>query len=633
MQNTITATRPEAAPAPVSQPVSRPTAHPMGLLAAAVGTALLLYLCHFPVAWGWLGWVALVPLLSLVRSEARPWRIYLTAWASGLLFFVPVLQWMRVADAAMYATWALLAFWCSLSFPAGIWLVRRLDRQGWPLVLSVPVAWVALEFFRGTFLGGFPWYFLGHTQHAFLPVIQVADLGGVYAVTFLVAAVNALVFGWLCRSELFRRVFGLPAGAAHPGWMPLPMQSAAVVLLVAADLGYGFWQLGRDQFETGPRVALLQGSVPQSIKNIIYDDKSPEAKLAGGTLAGHYVCLADVAVRLPDRPDLVVWPETCFPDDWEAVSPDVPPAQVSEDWAKRARDTATVKEQWHGWWPTNVLLGMDSRILEADLQAHRYNSSHLVRADGSYGGRYDKIHLVPFGEYLPLEWVPGMQLLSPYDFPYSVTPGKEQTRFEMGRWHFGMVICYEDSDPYLARQYQRRTGPDAGVDFLVNTSNDGWFMGTSEHEEHLAVARFRAVECRRSLVRAVNMGISAVIDPDGRVLAPEEVGRVRWKVRIVGSEHEEMTVPVWAVRDQAGPAAELPLTRWGEFKSCYGVLTATVPIDHRASLYAAWGDWLPWGCWASLAVAGTWGLARGRARRPGRTTVPSFTDTAATLGN
>jgi apolipoprotein N-acyltransferase len=233
--------------------------------------------------------------------------------------------------------------------------------------------------------------------------------------------------------------------------------------------------------------------------------------------------------------------------------------------------------------------------LGADGTSLRYNSSVLILKDGTPAGRYAKMHLVPFGEYLPLrDSVPWMKALSPYDFDYSVTPGEKQTRFALGKYRFGMVICYEDSDPYLARQYARPEGGEPPVDFLVNTSNDGWFDGTSEHEEHLVVARFRAIECRRPLLRAVNMGISAVIDGNGRVLEPG----TKW-ISINGGK-----VPMWEV--PADGAAPLPLSRWHEFKKAPGVLTAVVPVDGRFSLYAAWGDWLPWTCWVAVGLGLVW---------------------------
>jgi apolipoprotein N-acyltransferase len=557
------------------------------------------------VAWGWLGWVALVPLLCLVRSAARPRVVYLSAWGGALVFFVPALQWMRVADPAMYATWLALALHCSLFVLAGVWLLRRLDRgTRLPLVLTLPLVWCALDFARAHLLGGFAWYFLGHTQHAFLPVIQVADLGGAYAVTFVVAAVNALVFEYLYHWPAFRRLLALPEPPRPPRFAVLLAQTAAVLLLVGADLGYGFWRLSQDTFTPGPRAALIQGSVPQSIRN----DTSKGVKDAGLDMLKHYDVLSRLAATRQPRPDLVVWPETCFPDTWYEVAPEVPPERISADFARGLESTRGLAHDAPRLWPTNLLIGLDTQYLRSDGTARRYNSSVLIREDGTPGGRYSKIHLVPFGEYLPFhDWLSVMRWLSPYDFDYSVTPGDRQTRFALGPYLFGMVICYEDTDAYLARQYARPEGTEPPVDFLVNTSNDGWFDGTAEHEEHLAVARFRAVECRRALLRAVNMGISAVIDGNGRVLRPDTT-----RVRVVVDD-KEVEVTLWDVPGDGRRAPELPAARWHEFKKVYGVLTAVVPVDHRSSLYAAWGDWLPWTCWAAVGLALTWTvLARRR---------------------
>src|SRR5205085_6225019 len=166
---------------------------------------------------------------------------------------------------------------------------------------------------------------------------------------------------------------------------------------------------------------------------------------------------------------------------------------------------------------TNILLGLNTRVYGADGKTLRYNSALLLSPAGEAVARYDKIHLVPFGEYLPLkETLPFVKRFSPYgDTDYTITPGAGQTRLPLpagGRtYHFGVLVCYEDADAALARGLVRH-GPEPPADFLVNISNDGWFMGTAEHAEHLAVSRFRAVECRRALVRAVNGGISAVID-------------------------------------------------------------------------------------------------------------------------
>src|SRR5262249_16407437 len=138
------------------------------LLLPALAFAALLWLCYFPANYGWLAWVALVPVLSLVCSTARPWRVYLAAWIGGLAFYWPALPWLRVGDPMMYYTWGALATYCSLYVPLGIWLVRRLDRgTALPLSITFPVVWTALEFFRANFIGDFATAILGHTQHDF----------------------------------------------------------------------------------------------------------------------------------------------------------------------------------------------------------------------------------------------------------------------------------------------------------------------------------------------------------------------------------------------------------------------------------------------------------------------------------
>src|SRR5262249_50387811 len=180
--------RAKPSPAPWATPERR-------VVLCALATSALLYLCYFPVAWGFLGWVALVPLLGLVRSTARSRWIYGSAFLCGLAFYLPVIQWMRVADPRMAFTWIALSLWCSLYLTLTIFLARQLDRRTpLPLVLTLPVVWTAVEFIRAHFLGGFPWYLLGYTQHRFETLIQVVDVTGVYGLSFLLVAVNALVF-------------------------------------------------------------------------------------------------------------------------------------------------------------------------------------------------------------------------------------------------------------------------------------------------------------------------------------------------------------------------------------------------------------------------------------------------------
>jgi apolipoprotein N-acyltransferase len=439
----------------------------------------------------------------------------------------------------------------------------------------VPVAWVGMEYARAhfptgfdflTLVGlhqkvGFGWYFLGYSQHDFLPLLQLADLGGVYAVSAVVAAVNGLAAEWLMRWKDRR-----DAGPTDkPGLPRLLAATAGTAAVFAAAVGYGLVRLNHPEFAAGPRVAAIQGSVPQFQKD---GD--------GRSLGAVYAALHLQAAMANPRPDLVVWPETCFPGDWLVAAPGAhPPPEAREQIARCAAYFAA-----QGW-RVPTLLGLGSVEWEGD-EAWKYNSALLLTALGEPVGRYDKIHLVPFGEYVPFRGTfPWLQMFTPYTHEYSCRPGERWTRFPVAaadgrRFTFACLICYEDSDPSLARRYVAPGGPPP-VDFLVNVSNDGWFDGTEEHEQHLAICRFRAVECRRAVVRAVNMGISAVIDPDGRVVA-------------------------------------LPGPTWAASKKMEGVVAAVVPLDGRESVYARHGDWLPGACWIGILVGVTLGRFAGSRR-------------------
>jgi apolipoprotein N-acyltransferase len=602
--------KPQPAPAGyVFQPAPRSLYCPR-LLAALLSSGLM-YLSFYPLAWGWLAWVALVPLLCLVRSDARPRNIYFAAWLGGLAFFWPVLQWMRVADYRMYFCWALLATYCSSYLPVAVWLLRRLDRRtSLPLVITVPAVWVGLEYLRSFLLTGFPWYYLGHSQHNLLPLIQIADLTGVYGVSCLVAAANAWAFEMLYAQPLFRGLLQLREPACVPpppeqtqtqpnqaanGNRGLAFQGFSIFVLVAAALFYGFWRMDKGHFETGPRIALLQANVDQRLRN----NADVDRRVASQAVRD-YEYLSAIAVRQSQKPHLVIWPETSFPYPWFDVSR-VSADKLRPDWADEAIAIEKLLRTWVKTWSAEYLFGMNSIVLNEAGEEVRYNSALVVKPEGTVGERYDKVHRLPFGEYVPLlDWLPFMKRFAPYDHDYSIRSGEQQTRFNLGDYRYGVLICYEDTDPVLARQLVTDTEDGPPADFIINMSNESWFDDTCEHEEHLALCRFRAIECRRTMARAVNMGISAVIDGNGRVLEPRSAwqkfpAKAGAKGPATSREYQ-----VWDISPQDGEVPELPPARWADFKKVPGVLSATIPIDRRTSLYARFGDWLPQAAWIVL---------------------------------
>ncbi len=557
---------------------------------APLMSAALLYLSFFPVAVGWLAWFALVPWLCLVRIPAPPWMLYLSCWIGAVAFYLPVLQWSRVADLRMYLAWVILTLYCSAFLPASLALLRRLDRRtSLPLTITLPMVWITAEYLRwgiaGGFVasltgsyqhdypGGFSWYFLGHTQHDFLEIIQIVDLGGVYAVSLLILLVNALIFEILFMRDWFRCWAIGPQVETRLNRSRVLYHAVAIAGLFLISLAYGVYRLSETTTRPGPKVALIQPNIDQRIRNTAHEEKSESREQARKNIRDQFRELVRAAAR--HRPDLIVTPETSYPGHWTELTSGLP-SRVCRELARRISEDLR----------TPILLGMNATIGTESGRERSYNSAILIDQNGIWQGRYDKIHRVPIGEYIPLRRaMPFLNYLAPYDYDYAVEPGEDFTRFCLpgdSSASFGVLICYEDTDPAIARPYVA----DHPVDFLLNLSNDGWFDGTAEHDQHLALCRFRAIETRRTVGRSVNMGISALIDSNGRVLVPELVC-------------EEGRIPVWEISESS---ASLPRSRWSEFKQVAGVLVGRLPIDSRTSLYAQVGDRLAGGC-ATLLVA------------------------------
>jgi apolipoprotein N-acyltransferase len=359
-------------------------------------------------------------------------------------------------------------------------------------------------------------------------------------------------------------------------------------------------RLGQTDVKGGPTVCLLQSNLDQRLRESALAAEGDE-RTAEERISQHFAALSLRATQT--RPDLVIWPETSFPRPWVHVSPDLPIEKTPMEWrnAEAAirdglKDFALKFERAQR---VPHLLGMNTHYLDEHGKHVRFNSAVLLSAQGNVVGQFNKMHRVPFGEFVPFkDWLPFLAWLTPYEGDFGIKSGEKFTRFEVGKYRFGVLVCFEDTDPCLARRYLENSDDGEPVDFLVNISNDGWFDGSNEHEAHLAVSRFRAIECRRSMVRAVNMGVSAVIDSNGRVLKPREV--------------PGMEPPVWRVTEEQTGYAELPASEWHEFKKKPGILRAVVPIDRRFSFYVVAGDWLPIGCWAILLAGAGWSYWRRR---------------------
>jgi apolipoprotein N-acyltransferase len=550
--------------------------------AAALASGLLLWAAFPPKAQGDSAWLALVPLLLLVRVVA-PRAAFGWAWLSGLVFWSLTLSWFP-AIIKNGGPWALvvlgqvaLAAWCALflgvfaSVSARVWRWAG-GAPGWRRVLVVlladPLVWVGTEYVRGRLFSGFAWNFLGVSQVANTSVIQVASVGGVYAVSALVLLVNGAAASIAARAAepLLARLSGREARARPAAWWGRVWQSAEGLLPFAAVMACWAWGVGRvDAWrraeEAGMdtwRVALVQPNSPCVFE---INDDAARVELRGRLL--DQTRLAGAA-----RPDLTVWPETAL---LGAVPYEAETMRVAREGAAAA----------------------GGPLLTGALEIERvapgpaapsglcfYNAAWLFSATGEAMGRYRKQHLVPFGEYVPLDkTIPWLQRLAPTGVSCTSGRGPGVITITKGpgrELRLGPLICFEDTVPALSRAAVR-----AGAGLLVLMTNDAWFNGSIEPVQHLSQSVFRAVENGVPLVRAANSGVSCVVDPVGRVTRLESQ-----------SDGAVADFTGFLVTPVAVPARPLPApyTRFGD-----GLLA--VP----GALLAA-----------GLALGGLWADARGR---------------------
>ncbi|MCK4507654.1 MAG: apolipoprotein N-acyltransferase [Desulfuromonadales bacterium] len=454
----------------------------------------LLLACSFPLPdYTALAWFGLIPLIVVMQH--RPFK---SGFVAGVVFFATTLYWLNIVMttyghlplAVSFLLYLLLAGYLALFWGTATWAACRLKEfRNYSYALTLPVLWVALEFLREFLLTGFPWATLGYSQHAWLPMIQSADLFGVYGLSYLLLLGNVV----LGLSLLALR----PKSSQSVISQTIPGKACFVtVLLLLLNYGYGQWSLqqdldGRDETL---QAALVQGNIPQDLKwhpdNQLhtvktYRDLSLRAERSGAS-------------------DLIVWPEAAMPFYFQDGGP------LAESIAQLPVETGS-----------SLLFGSPAYRrtpgADKDTGGLRYlNSAFLLSPTAQILGRSDKVHLVPFGEYVPLSgFLPFVNKLVAGIGDYS--PG-EITPLPIQGHQLGVLVCYEVIFPELAREYVRQ-----GSDLLVNITNDAWFGKSSAPWQHLAMARFRAIENRVWLVRAANTGISAFVSPSGKIVQQSDL--------------------------------------------------------------------------------------------------------------
>lgn len=462
---------------PVPYIIFHMTKHLMNIL-LAIFSGVLGFLAFPPFEYHFLAWFAFVPLFIAVRScgirEACGY-----SYLAGIVFFAGLLSWLvNVSVPGALILMAYMAVFYAL-FGAAANIIFRHEKD----IMAVPCVWVMIEYIRGHLFTGFPWGLLAYSQYKETGIIQIADVTGAYGVSFLIVVFNTAIFAFVIK--MHKKVHYL---------------MLAGVLLVISYM-YGINRLNDSMVWGSPRVSVVQGNIPQQDK---WDPSFSE------DIIKTYSDLNAKAAA--DKPDMIIWPESSYPYLFEEKG-------QAEDDLKAIVGIGGVP----------VLAG----IVNSE-NGKTYNSAFLFDSKGVVAGKYAKMHLVPFGEFIPFEDLfPSFR--DHIDKPIgnfargakAVTLPMRASRTTLDLngvvnrqtvfYKFGVLICFEDVFPYISREFVHD-----GADLLVNMTNDAWFGDTGALRQHMQASVFRAIENKVPVIRAANTGISCFISPTGEVLSRVE---------------------------------------------------------------------------------------------------------------
>ena len=478
----------------------------------------LLLILAFPRSNYWiLAWVGFVPLFLAIEKKSKT-KAFLLCYFAGVIFWLGTIYWLvHVTLPGMILLVLYLALYFGLFGLIIAGLGLRIQSLGF---LVIPAIWVLLEYTRSHLLTGFPWALLGYSQYLNLPAIQIVDITGAWGVSFLIMMVNILIY----RVIKIAMSKDLPPSQPNRGRDPAcsfgtlggkiskieKINIIFAILILIFSFSYGYYRINgqraNGQTEKTIRISVIQGNIPQELK------WEPSAR---EFIMDKYLTLSAEAIRV--RPDFIIWPEAAVPV----------PLEESSDYYERL--ISFVKE-------TNIPILLGAVTARDNLY---YNSALLLSEDPGAIKKYDKLHLVPFGEYIPLRNL--LRFLETVVPIGDFAPGERYTLFKIpgfplpGPGSFAVLICFEDIFPELAQRFVRE-----GAGLLVNITNDAWFKQTSSPYQHLSASVFRAVENRVFLVRAANTGISGFIQPDGMIISrvQDKAGR---EIFVEGYKTDEIT--------------------------------------------------------------------------------------------
>lgn len=452
--------------------------------AAACISGILLVVCFPTLNLFFLAWIAIVPFLFSLYDK-KPKQAFTAGFLLGIIYFFGTLYWIyhsinHYGHISFITSIIIVLLLCMyLSLYTGIFALlfsMAIKSTRLPALFIAPVLWVTIEFLRSYLFTGFPWSSMGYTQYKFLPVIQFADITGIYGVSFLVLAVNG-AFADIALMK--RRIRDMPL---FP-WFHTVIGLSLLLVCIISSLLYGYWRLGQERPGKQLRVGIIQGNIEQ--------DKKWEPAYQSWVI-DIYKDLSTQAAS--SSPSLIVWPETAVPFYFNT-------------------DREHTKQLFDLQNQLNVSLLFGAVVVKEKKEGRNLlaNSAVLLTKDGRVSYLYDKIHLVPFGEYVPLrKFLFFMDKLVAGVGDY--VKGNHYLRAETSYGGFATLICYEIIFPGLVRKFYVKGG-----DFIVNITNDAWFGKTTGPYQHFSMAVFRAIENRKPVIRAANTGISGFIDSNGRI--------------------------------------------------------------------------------------------------------------------
>ena len=438
--------------------------------------------------------VALVPLFFFVQYAEDTRQLVLGGLLVGIFSWVALLYWVTIFSIAGFIALVLYLSVFPIGFLLGLEFLWK--RGSVPLYLVGPSLWVVLEHFRAVGELAFTWGQLCYSLSYHPLMLQIAEVTGPYGVSFWIVLVNSLVYSAIARSGRYRT-----------------LASSFLLLVVLLPLVYGIYCFGRDDLLEGEKIkiSLIQPNIDQ--------DRKWSRSFRDST----FMILEELSGEaLMSEPDLIVWPETAVP------------AYIRHNAIYRGRVSRLVKSSGIPY-----LVGSQDYERAGENEYLVYNSAFLFRPNGRMDDRhYNKIRLVPFGEKLPYEsWFPGLRGIEYGGGHFS--PGEEFTLFDVDGGYFGVLICFESIFPELSRQFCME-----GANFLLNITNDAWFLKTSAPYQHASALPLRAIENRIYIGRSANTGISLIVDPLGRITESTPI----FTKRVISGEIRARTADTFYLR-------------------------------------------------------------------------------------